>query len=86
MSLGRGCAQEGDVLRKKTSLEGDVPSKGTLLGRCHPQGAVPGKMSLERYHLLEGDIPHKDVPGKVSSTGRRLWRSVRKMMSLGRKM
>lgn len=41
-------------------------------------------MSLGRYHLLEGAIPRKDVPGKVSSTGRCLWKSVRKRMSLGR--
>lgn len=89
-SLGRrcpqGCLWEGDVLRKKTSLEGDVPSKETSLGRCHPQGVVPGrKMSLRRYHLLEGAIPRKDVPGKVSPTGRCLWKSVRKRMSLGRR-
>lgn len=86
MFLGRRCVQEGDVLRKKTLLEGDVPSKGTSLGRCHPQGVVLGKkMSLGRYHhLLEGDIPRKDVPGKVPSTGRCLWKSVRKRMSLGR--
>lgn len=85
MSPGSRCLWEGDVLRKKTSLEGDVPSKRTFLGRCHPQRAVPGKkVSLGRYHLLEGDIPRKDVPGKVSSTGRCLWKSVRKRMSLGR--
>lgn len=42
-------------------------------------------MSLGRYHLLEGDIPRKDVPGKVSSTRRCLWESVRKRMSLGRR-
>lgn len=80
MSLGRRCAQEEDVLRKKTCLEGDVPSKRTSLGRCHPQRVVPGKkVSLGRYHLLEEISPTSmslgrchpqgGVSGKVSGRG-----------------
>lgn len=79
--VGRRCLWEGNLLRKKTSLEGDVPSKE----RCHPQGVVPrkkmsGKISSPgRRHPPQGcpwegvihrevsleKCQEKDVPGKT---------------------
>lgn len=69
--LGSRCLWEGDVLRKKTSLEGDVPSKETSPARRHGwEGVIHRELSLGRRCLWEDSISWKETSPARMSLGR----------------